>query len=141
MKLRKIMSALLILVLALMLSGCKSGDYKKAVELAAGGDYAAAAAAFAELGDYKDSADQLLGCNYQIALKALADGDFKTAKDMFTALGSYEDSAEQIKECDYQAALKLLDAEDYEGAQKAFEATFPDKDFMEIFGRNYKEDT
>lgn len=26
-------------------------------------------------------------------------------------------------------------------AQKAFEATFPDKDFMEIFGRNYKEDT
>lgn len=26
-------------------------------------------------------------------------------------------------------------------AQRAFEATFPDKDFMEIFGRNYKEDT
>ena len=132
MKLKKPLSALLILVLALALSGCKSGDYKKALELAANGDYAAGAAAFGELGDYKDSAEQLLGCNYQIALQALTDGDLKTAKDMFTALGSYEDSAEQIKECDYRVAEELLDAEDFEAAKKAFEALGDYKDSADL---------
>lgn len=46
-------------VMVLVLCGCKSGDYKKAVDLYETGNYAEAKVLFEKVGDYEDSATYL----------------------------------------------------------------------------------
>lgn len=53
---KKILSLALTFMLVIVLCGCNSRDYAAAEKLFSDGDYAAAADAFAALGDYKDSA-------------------------------------------------------------------------------------
>ena len=57
----------LLMAALLLLSGCKSADYKAAVEVYEAGDYAAAAEAFRLLDDYKDSAALVQDCEAQLA--------------------------------------------------------------------------
>ncbi len=64
---KKIVSLIMIVVLCLSLTGCKSNDYKTAVSMKDSRDYSGAAAAFAALGDYKNSAKLLAECNTMLA--------------------------------------------------------------------------
>ncbi len=57
------------LAIALLLTGCKSDDYKKAQTLFNNQDYAAAAEAFKELDDYKDSAAMYVKSKDQIMME------------------------------------------------------------------------
>ncbi len=60
---KTIMIFAVIMTLCLSLTGCKSSDYNKAVELQTSGDYSSALALFAELGDYKDALTKAADCS------------------------------------------------------------------------------
>lgn len=94
---KKLLVSVLMLAVMLSIAGCNSSDYKKAAQLMADGDYAAAAEMFKALGGYNDSAAQATECDYQLAKAALDGGDFEAAAEQFEALGDYEDSAELAK--------------------------------------------
>lgn len=49
-------------------TACDSSEYKKAVKLMDSGNYEEAKAIFTELKDYKDSADLIYNCNWEIVL-------------------------------------------------------------------------
>ena len=55
---KRFLSVLFVLAVALSLTGCKSSEYKEAKELAADGEYTKAITAFTALGDYKDSKER-----------------------------------------------------------------------------------
>lgn len=62
---KRLLSLGLIMVLCFSLTGCKSSDYKKAVELQNSGDYAGALELFKGIGDdYKDVSDEPLNANH-----------------------------------------------------------------------------
>ncbi|MBD5140196.1 MAG: hypothetical protein HDT25_02085 [Ruminococcus sp.] len=57
----------LIIILS-MFTACDSSNYKKAVKLMESGNYEEAKAILTELKDYKDSADLIYNCNWEIVL-------------------------------------------------------------------------
>ena len=128
MKRKAYLLLLLVLVVALLFTGCDSSDYKKAMEMYENGEYADAAPIFEGLGDYEDSAEMAKVCNYEVAKTLLADGSFDEAKAAFAELGDYEDSANYVMECDYSKAAALLESGDYEGAIALFDTI---KDFKD----------
>ena len=98
----------------------KNSAYQDAVALMESGEYDAAVAAFEELGDYKDSAEQINNVRYKQALALVDEGNYDSAISIFTELGDYKDSTEQIEitqelqaEAErltkYQTAIDLLD--------------------------------
>lgn len=103
---KKVLAAVLMIAVMFSITGCNSSDYKKAAQLMADGDYAAASEMFKALGDYEDSADQAKECDYQIAKAAFDAGDYENAIELLTALGDYQDSADLIS----QATDKIITA-------------------------------
>ncbi len=101
---KKILAAVLMIAVMFSITGCDSSDYKKAAQLMADGDYAAASEMFKALGDYEDSADQAKECDYQIAKAAFNSREYEKAIELFTALGDYQDSADFIS----QATDKII---------------------------------
>lgn len=101
---RKLFALILSLVMLVMLTGCDSSDYKKAVSLYESGEYAEAVEMFEALGDYEDSAEMVKACNYQIALELTKAGKYQEALVMFVSLGDYEDCAEQSVFCTCKVA-------------------------------------
>lgn len=68
---KRLLSLGLIMVLCFSLTGCKSSDYKKAVELQNSGDYAGALELFKGIGDdYKDVSDRATECNHLCSITA-----------------------------------------------------------------------
>ena len=130
-EMKKKLALITVLSAALLLTGCKSSDYKKAAEALAQGNYEEASAVFTELGEYKDSAEKLLECRYQIADGKLTGGDFAEALQEFTDLGEYKDSAGKVPECKYGIAEEKLTGKDFEGALKAFQELGNFKDSAE----------
>lgn len=122
---KKVFSLLLSFsILFVLLTGCASGDYKKAKALYDKGDYKAAAPIFEELKDYEDSAELLKECYYNNA-KALSDaGDYKGAVDLYKKIPDYKDTAVLLetaeKDAKYEEAAKLLTEENFEEAAKLF---------------------
>lgn len=103
---KKILAAVLMIAVMFSITGCNSSDYKKAAQMMADGDYAAASEMFKALGDYEDSADQAKECDYQIAKATFDSGEHEKAIELFTALGDYQDSADLIS----QATDKVISA-------------------------------
>ena len=68
------------------LCGCARLDYDRADRLAQSGDYAAAAAAFDALGDYRDAARKAGICHYRSGVLFFRDGDFDAASRAFSHL-------------------------------------------------------
>lgn len=89
----------LLVISSLLLTGCKSSDYKKAQEYFDSGEYKAAKDIYLELGDYKDSEDMSLECDYQLALKKIDEGNYTEAIELFTEIIDYSDSKDQIDLC------------------------------------------
>ena len=127
--------AIVIIVAEIILP---SVDYSKAAELQAAGDYDAAIAMYAELGDFKDSADlkaqaeakkreleeekqELLKAQaYADAEALLINNDFDGAIEEFKKISGYKDADERVLEAYYQKADSLQSAGNDKAAAIAF---------------------
>ena len=89
---KKRIALVLALLLALTLTGCKSNDYKSAVNAMESGDYATAAQQLEALGDYKESQQMLRQCRYALAVEDFNAGNYESALEAFQALGDYIDA-------------------------------------------------
>lgn len=83
MKKKLLLAISLLVVFILVLTGCNSSDYKKAISLYENGSYEEAAAAFEALGDYQDSKKQLVNCYYTLGEYYLDDNSFDQALSYF----------------------------------------------------------
>ena len=90
---KKICVFLLIVLMIISLTACKSDDYKEAMQLYVNNEYDAALVIFTELGDYEDSMNMVTRCRYAQAHSLLQDGKYEEARIMFEELGDYKDSA------------------------------------------------
>lgn len=119
---KKFVTLILALTLALSLTGCKAIDYKKAVSAMEEGRYAEAIVLLETVEDYKDSADLLDKCHYVLAEQSFESGEYTDAREMFLGLGDYKDSATYVKKCDYNLALNAYEDEDYAAALEIFQS-------------------
>jgi len=98
---RKAVLVISVLLMAALLTACgDGGKYKKAMSLYESGSYEEAAAIFAELGDYEDSAERLQDCQYQNASALRSSGDLEKALGIFESLLGYKDAdimAEEVR--------------------------------------------
>lgn len=141
---RRILCYVLFVGMMLSVTGCKSQDYQKAVDLFESGQYGQAGEVFANLEDYEDSVAMVRECNYRIAIETLEDMDYETAHSLFLELADYSDSSEMIKKCCYHLALEAMEeksylqakeywkqAEDYQDARRKLD-DFPKTVLMEV---------
>ena len=112
----------IILILILLLTGCESSDYKKALELEIGGRYEEAREIFISLGDYSDSKEQVKACNYELGCLLIDDEQYSEAAEIFEALGEYKNSSQYLKKANYELAMDLLEDGSYTKAQTIFAA-------------------
>ncbi len=110
--------------------------YHDGVSLYKAGNYQEAIAVFEELGDFKDSREQIEACHtainelaYQDAQALVTAGKYQEAILAFEALADFKDSKEKIQQCSYRIrklayedAVALLEATKYAEAIQAFEA-------------------
>jgi len=103
MTIKKLFLAIIALSILLLLSGCKSSDYKQAVSLFDSGEYEKAQKAFAELGEYKDSKEYLEKANaiiteerYNHALELFEAENYSKALSAFSSLNDYKDSLQYM---------------------------------------------
>lgn len=105
--------------------------YSHAVSLMEKGSFDEAAAAFEEMGDYKDAPEKIWKCwelkaqarleaAYQDAVALRENKEYDEAISAFTKLGNYRDSTIQISETKYQKALDLKGSEEYDEALSIF---------------------
>lgn len=123
MKRKYLLIVVLILAASFLLTGCaQKKAYDAAMELYSANNYAEAAEAFKELGDYKDSAALLKECNYKNATNLFNDGAYEDSRLLFIDLGDYENASDMVKACDSKIAMKLFDEGKYEEARNVFVA-------------------
>lgn len=87
---------LVVLLLCLSLSGCKSSDYKKAASLEEAGDYSAALEIYKEISDYKDSADHIALCEAMISAIDGYEAAKASAEEKNVVLDTEISSAESV---------------------------------------------
>ncbi|MBE6608636.1 MAG: RHS repeat protein [Ruminococcaceae bacterium] len=86
---KKIISILLLVCFAIgCLTSCSNMKYEKALELIENGEYEEAYAIFEELGDYKDSKEQIKQLNYNQAIDFIEEGKYEEAYSIFKNLGN-----------------------------------------------------
>ena len=147
MTIKKLFLAILTLSILLLMSGCKSSDYKQAVSLFDSGEYEKAQKAFEELGEYKDSKEYLERANAEIsytnAVSLFDSGEYEKAQKNFEELGEYKDSKEYLEKANaiiteerYNHALELFEAEDYSKALSAFSSLNDYKDSLQYMNKS-----
>ena len=99
--------------------------YSIAVHAINNSDYEKGYQILTELGDYKDSSEQILAGKYKEALEYIDNGQYDLGYEILESLGDYSDAAEQILISKYAVAEKNLNSGAYE---KAIDG------FMEIVG-------
>ena len=115
-------AAVVVVMIACAIAWCipnviiPNSKYQQALALREAGQYDDAIAAFAELGDYSDAAQQLSETKYQQALALREAGQYDDAIAAFAELGDYSDAATQITETKYQQANNLNAAARYDEA-------------------------
>lgn len=115
-------AAVVVVMIACAIAWCipnviiPNNKYQQAVALRESGQYDEAIAAFAELGDYSDAAQQLSETKYQQAVALREEGQYDDAIAAFAELGDYCDAAAQITETKYQQANNLNAAARYDEA-------------------------
>ena len=119
-------AAVVVVMIACAIAWCipnviiPNSKYQQALALREAGQYDDAIAAFAELGDYSDAAQQLSETKYQQALALREAGQYDDAIAAFAELGDYSDAAQQLSETKYQQAVALREAGQYDDAIAAF---------------------
>lgn len=146
-----------IIAVAVIIAGCIGGlvyfnkvikpttEYKEAEALLNEKKYSEAQQKFKALGNFEDSAEKIIECDYASASDALEAGNYDSAKSEFGKISEYKDSSEKIKECDYQKALELYNDGDYENAISIFSTIFDYSDtkhyiynmYVELAGQDY----
>ena len=115
-------AAVVVVMIACAIAWCipnviiPNNKYQQAVALRESGQYDEAIAAFAELGDYSDAAQQLSETKYQQAVALREEGQYDDAIAAFAELGDYSDAAQQLSETKYQQANNLNAAARYDEA-------------------------
>jgi len=115
-------AAVVVVMIACAIAWCipnviiPNNKYQQAVALRESGQYDEAIAAFAELGDYSDAAQQLSETKYQQAVALREEGQYDDAIAAFAELGDYCDAAAQLSETKYQQANNLNAAARYDEA-------------------------
>ena len=115
-------AAVVVVMIACAIAWCipnviiPNNKYQQALALREAGQYDDAIAAFAELGDYSDAAQQLSETKYQQALALREAGQYDDAIAAFAELGDYSDAAQQLSETKYQQANNLNAAARYDEA-------------------------
>lgn len=98
----------------------RSSAYDAAESMYLAGDLDGAAAAFAELKNYRDAADRRMQILYESAEKMYLAGALDSALAAFAELGDYEDAADRCMQIRYESAQALLDSGSYREAISAF---------------------
>lgn len=96
--------------------------YGNAEKLYQNMEYTEAEAVFAELGEYKDSAEYILKCRYGEAEKLFEAGRYPEAADAFTALNGYSDSDARAEKSMLAIAEAYINAGDYNSAVSIYAA-------------------
>lgn len=115
----------------LFLSGCNLQDYKEANALFESGKYGEALLIYENLGEYKNSPEQVLECKYLLADSIYTSGDFAAAISAYDELGNYKDSTEKATASRYEYACSLLSTGEYSAALELFSAIDTYKDSNE----------
>lgn len=92
---KKLIVSILLFALLLGLCGCDASNYKEAVSLFESGNYEEALALFTELGEYEDSAEQVLRCHFHLGMKHLEQQEMESAIVEFATAEGCEDSDTQ----------------------------------------------
>ena len=79
--------------------------YDAALALLEAGSFDEAREAFLSLGDYSDSADQALECDYRKAAALLAAGENKAAWDLYGQISGYKDSDTLRESCRFATRI------------------------------------
>lgn len=118
---------ILVVILAGILAGFKYGPefinkqkYENAVALAEAKKYSDAITAFKDLGEYSDSQEKAVECEYNYALSLEENGKFAEAKIAFENLGDYGDSSTRMQACAYSEAKEALENKNFKNASKLF---------------------
>lgn len=130
-KKKKSHKGILILLLIIVIIGAVVGfkyvpgyinDYKynNAVALFESGKYDDAAAAFAEIDDYKDSKEKQTECIYNKASELEEEKKFGEAITVYKSLGVYKDCSIRIQSCTYSQAKQEMDNGNYDKAVELF---------------------
>lgn len=114
---KRTVSVLLVLAMAVCLAGCTLRDYQTAGSLYKEGKYAQALEMYEALGDYADSVKMADICrqkaNYEKAGHLLAAGEYEQAAQLYDELGLYSDSPLKAAETRYTGGKASLEAGDY----------------------------
>ena len=132
-KKKKSKKGLIVVLLIILVIGAVAGykfipgfinDYKynNAVTLFESGKFDAAAVAFAELDDYKDSEDKCNESIYNKASKLEEEKKFNEAITEYKSLGDYKDCDIRIQSCTYSQAKSEMDKGNFDEATKLFKA-------------------
>ncbi len=97
-------------------------SYAEAGELVKQKKYKEAAAVYAELEDYEDSAALYKAAQYNYAAQLEKDENYELARSIYEGLGEYEDSMAKTTSCIYNIAIKTLDDEKFDEAKSLFES-------------------
>ena len=106
------------------LSDLNNGEFEKAKE------------AFVELDTYRDSAEQVLECDYRYAMYLFNEKKYGQAINAFAELGGYADSGEMIIESGYLEASEFESNRDYQSAAEIFYIIRDYKDSRERLNKN-----
>lgn len=95
-------------------------EYSGAVKAMNAGSYEEAAADFAALGDYKDSAEKAAGACIALAESRMSEGDFDGALEVLDTVSDSENAQELRNQCLFGKADKLEQSGDYGAAAEIF---------------------
>ena len=94
--------------------------YSSALKSISNGNFEEGYTILTELGDYKDSSEQILKGKYEQAVKCIETGEYHKGYEIFSELGSYSDSANQIKKGKYKQASEFLEKKQYMSAIRVY---------------------
>ena len=124
-----VLAALVCVVIFVMVP---MGKFDSAMALFEDSKYEEAKTSFAALGDYKNSQEMILDCDYQIAMRSFDGGNYNEAKALFAALGNHKNAGEMMLECDYQVAMDLYESGDFDTAKENFKIIYSYKNSLDM---------
>ena len=93
---KKTIAILLLVCICAGLCACESTDYKKAISLFNDREYESALTIFESIEDYKDSAEYVNECKYNLALEMIENGKYDSAMTILSDLGEYKDCLDLV---------------------------------------------
>ena len=101
-----------------------NSNYSKAEDLLRKGSFEEAKTIFTALGDFKDSKDKVIECDYRYAKQIMDDGYYWTSYNEFNELIGYKDSESLATESLYLLASAILNNEKGFDAYVAYESSY-----------------